>query len=68
MRPTGSTVTRIVASRATMKDMMERLNMINHSFFVGFHSFASFNMAFSRSVVEEEAEGEVFGVSAILVV
>jgi hypothetical protein len=34
---TGSTVTRIVASNATINDIKARLIMINHSFFVGSH-------------------------------
>jgi hypothetical protein len=37
-RLTGSTVTRIVASRATISDMKARLIMMSHSFFVGVHS------------------------------
>jgi hypothetical protein len=56
----------MVASSATMKLMTERLIMINHSFFSGFHS-SGFSTAFSRSILEDEAEGEDFGVSAILV-
>lgn len=37
-RLTGSTVTRIVASRATISDMKARLIIMSHSFFVGVHS------------------------------
>jgi hypothetical protein len=49
---TGSTVTRIVASRATMKDIMERDIMMNHSFLSGFHFSYSTLSVSSESVVE----------------
>lgn len=50
---TGRTVTIMVPSRATMREMMERLIMMNHSFFWGFQSSAVLSV-FSMSDWKDE--------------
>lgn len=50
----------MVASRATMSEMMERLIMMIHSLFSGFHSSAGISI-FSRSIVADEADDAVAG-------
>jgi hypothetical protein len=50
----------MVASRATISEMMERLIMMIHSFVSGFHSSAGACVAsFSRSIVVDDAEEPV---------
>lgn len=54
---TGRTVTKMVASSATMSEMIERLIMMNHSFFSGFHSPTElFSFSISRSDKVEEVD------------
>ena len=51
---TGKTVTSIVASSATMSEMMERLIIMIHSFFSGFHSSVVDAFSISIKVVADE--------------
>lgn len=53
-RLTGKTVTSIVASSATMSEIIERLIMMIHSVFCGFHSSVVDAFSISIKVVAEE--------------
>lgn len=64
---TGRTVTKIVASKATISEMIERLIMMIHSFLSGFHSSSAGKPSFSRSIMVEFAEDSILsGISVSL--
>jgi hypothetical protein len=51
MEPTGRTVTRMVASRATIRDIVAKVNITRYSCFCGLHSAGTSLTASTSSAI-----------------